>query len=100
MTDLHNARLADGKARPAAIVKNTRMISEGGCANAKPRAMLKNGAVQGVANIVARTPFKKAPDAPCFDARAPAVPVIRLAVTSKIPNRFRATNVTNTVSTT
>ena len=42
------------------------------CEKAKPSAGARNGAVQGVAKVVASTPLKNAPLAPCRDARFPA----------------------------
>jgi len=50
-----------GAASPMAIVVKKSTMIAGGCANAKPRAGARNGAVQGVASAVARTPLKNAP---------------------------------------
>ena len=87
-----------GKARPNPTVSNTATMTRGVCAKANPRAMLRNGAVQGVAKIVASTPLKNAPAAPCLDARLPAAPMIcPPRLTSKTPNRFNATSATRTV---
>src|SRR5678815_3236976 len=88
-----------GNANPRPTVKKNRMIPEAGWAKAKPRAAPKNGAVQGVAKIVANTPLKNAPELPCLDDRVEAAPITRPpGVTSNNPNKFRATRVTNTVS--
>src|SRR6266478_4939554 len=37
---------------------------------AKPRAVPRNGAVQGVASTVAKTPWKNEPTSPCIDPSA------------------------------
>ena len=84
-----------GAARPSPMVKNIRTMTAADCAKAKPSAAPRKGAVQGVAKIVASTPLKNAPDAPCWEARSPAAPITRpLKVTSNKPNRFSATTVT------
>ena len=87
-----------GAASPTPIMRNIRATTGADCAKAKPSATPRNGAVQGVAKAVARTPLKKAPAFPCFDASPAAAPIARpLKVTSKRPNRFSATSVTSTV---
>src|ERR1019366_10412517 len=62
-----------GDARPRPTVRKIKTMTDALCANAKPSAGARNGAVQGVARVVASTPLKNAPLAPCFEARFPAV---------------------------
>src|ERR1700753_3163580 len=57
-----------GEARPRPTARKIKMIIPVLCAKAKPRAGARNGAVQGVASVVARTPLKNAPGAPCLEA--------------------------------
>ena len=68
------------------------------CENANPSAGARNGAVQGVARIVASTPLKNAPPAPSFEATEPAATPTELSVTSNSPKRFSATSVTRIVN--
>ncbi len=87
-----------GDARPRPTVRKIKIIVAGGCENAKPSAGARNGAVQGVAKVVASTPLKNAPAAPCFAARFPAASSARPpSVTSNTPNKFSATSVTSVV---
>ena len=64
-----------GKARPKPRLKNTANSAAGGCANANPTAAPINGAVQGVATIVANTPVKKLPLYPERPANEEPIPV-------------------------
>ena len=83
-----------GDASPMPTVRKIKTMMDVLCKKAKPSAAPKNGAVQGVARTVARTPLKNAPVEPCFEASSPAVSSVRPpSVTSKIPNRFSATSV-------
>ena len=75
------------------MVRKIKMIVGDFCANAKPSAGARNGAVQGVARVVASTPLKNAPGAPCFEASWPAASAIfPPGVISYTPNRFSATS--------
>ena len=79
-----------GAASPMPTARKINTMNAALWANAKPSAMLKNGAVQGVARIVASTPLKNAPAAPCFEARFPAASSARPpSVTSNTPNKFK-----------
>src|SRR5262245_30467435 len=92
-----------GKANPKPTHRKTSTIDAGVVcgANANPTALARNGALHGVERIVARTPLKKAPLIPSLEASDDAAPMVLLpSVTSKIPNRFKATSVTRVVSTT
>ena len=53
-----------GNARPSPINKNVNKIIIGPEVKANARAVPINGAVQGVAKIVANTPFRKSPKFP------------------------------------
>ena len=76
----------NGLASPKpAMAKNT-MTNTEVCPNAKPIAEPKNGAEQGVASKVAKTPVKKYPTTPSF-APAPAAALLPNAGISKTPNR-------------
>src|SRR5215470_8961383 len=46
---------------PAAMAMNIARMIAGDCVNAKPSAVPRNGAVQGVASTVANTPWKNEP---------------------------------------
>src|SRR5271170_256954 len=75
-----------GAASPTPTNKKTSKMTGDFCANAKPSAGARNGAVQGVAKVVARTPLKNAPDAPCRAARFPAASkALPPSVTSNTP---------------
>ncbi len=87
-----------GAASPRPTARKISTMNAALWANAKPSAMLKNGAVQGVARTVASTPLKNAPAAPCLEARFPAASSARPpSVTSNTPNKFSATSVTSVV---
>ena len=58
-------------------------------AKAAPMAAPRNGAEQGVATIVARTPLKKDPCKPCLLWRFPPTPVALVPI-SNTPNIFNA----------
>src|ERR1041385_4246384 len=88
-------RTTYGAARPRPTVKKTARMIGVEDANANPSAAPRNGAVQGVARIVARTPLKNAPEAPSREASPLAPSRARpLIVTSNTPKRFSATSVT------
>src|SRR3954470_5360204 len=85
-------RITYGAANPSATFKKTARMIGVLDANAKPSAMPRNGAVQGVARTVARTPLKNAPEAPSREARPLAISsALPLTVTSNTPKRFNAT---------
>ena len=77
---------------------NISTITAAVCVKAKPSAGARNGAVQGVANTVARTPLKNAPPTPSRVATEPAAAPTEPSVTSNSPNRFNATSMMRTVS--
>ena len=80
-----------------ATAVNKTTMPTGGCVNANPRAVPKNGAVQGVASTVASMPLKNAPMFPLREAAFEAALVKRPPVISKTPKKLSATSVTRRV---
>ncbi len=76
---------------PAAIARNINRIMGPDCVKANPSAAPRNGAVQGVARTVAKTPWRNDPRSPSRDAHA-KMPVLAPpgSVISKTPKRFKA----------
>src|SRR5438093_709536 len=68
------------------------MVTAGlGRTEANPTAGARNGAVQDVASSVVRSPLKKAPAEPCFDASVvAAVSAPEPSVISNTPKRLSA----------
>src|SRR5437867_12111480 len=88
-----------GALMPAAIATNIDKMIAGDCENAKPSAVPRNGAVQGVASTVANTPWKNEPRSslPSVVEGRPRVMLCGNEI-SNTPKRFRANTRTITLS--
>src|ERR1700730_5512434 len=75
---------------PAATATNIDKMTADDCVNANPIAVPRNGAVHGVANAVAKTPWKNEPTLPWLGADSILRETNCGKLISKTPKRFRA----------
>src|ERR1700736_5370023 len=82
---------------PAATATNIDKMTADDCVNANPIAVPRNGAVHGVANAVAKTPWKNEPAFPIFGAESIPRETNCGKVISNTPKRFNAKTRTMTL---